>query len=99
MVILHVSVVVNGSTDGQTMLGVIVTATAQGSNDSTTIGTFDVSSTLTYVAPCGVRCSTADPLHLHIAAFDQSDGVTSCRFKVESLSNTIQFVFNAKSMN
>lgn len=34
--------VVNGSTDGQTMLGVIVSATGQGTNDSTSTGTFDV---------------------------------------------------------
>ncbi|XP_076466867.1 spondin-1-like isoform X2 [Babylonia areolata] len=36
------TVVVNGSTDGQTMLGVIVTASVEGSNDSDSIGTFDV---------------------------------------------------------
>lgn len=38
-----VAVVVNGSSPEQKMLGIILTVTAQGANDSETLGSFDVS--------------------------------------------------------
>lgn len=41
-----VTVVVNGSTPGQKMLGVILTATAENSNETESLGTFDVSTIL-----------------------------------------------------